>query len=143
MRVSLSTSVRAVNLITPYCGSGETGFSTTTAARPVSRPWSHRSYCGWKTENVWSPLVSCRGHGSTSTFEVGDDPSGIADMQPDRPGRTSANTSADSALLVPRSPSLVIRCLPRAPLPLPGLGPVSGLVRFGWRVRPVRVPALF
>jgi len=32
---------------------------------------------------------------------------------------------------------------PRAPLPLPGLGPVSGLVRFGWRVRPVRVPALF
>src|SRR5438876_2719838 len=94
-RVSLSTSVRAVNLITPYCGSGETGFSTTTAARPVSRPWSQRSYCGWKIENVCSPLVSRRGHGSTSTLGRADEPPGIADMQPDRPAKTSANTSAD------------------------------------------------
>src|SRR6267378_2668371 len=67
MRASLSTSVRAVNQITPYLGCDETRSSTATAARPLSRPWSQLSYCGWKTENVLSPLASCRGHGSTST----------------------------------------------------------------------------
>ena len=104
MRVSLSTSVRAVNVITPYCGSGETGFSTTTAARPLSRPWSQLSYCGSKTENVWSPLVSRRGHGSTSTFEVAGDSSGVgtADTHPPRPGKTSTNKSTDSAPLFQR-----------------------------------------
>src|SRR5438445_12801761 len=90
MRASLSTSVRAVNQTTPYLGCDETRSSTATAARPLRRPWSQLSYCGWKSEHVLSPLASCRGHGSTSTSEAagGAPKADLPDVHPARPGDT-------------------------------------------------------
>src|SRR5207302_1095451 len=141
MRASLSTWVRAVNQITPYLGCDETRSSTATAARPLSRPWSQLSYCGWKTENVLSPLASCRGHGSISTSEAaGDSPKAdMPDVHPARPGNTSSmRKSAYSGLRFHRSQRFVIYFL---------LGPLrvsaahalanlhSRLFGEGWRTR--------
>src|SRR6266446_3899529 len=117
MRASLSTSVRAVNQITPYLGCGETRFSAATAARPLSRPWSQLSYCGWKSENVSSPLASCRGHGSTLRSEAagGSPKADTPDVHPASSGNTSnMKKSANSALRFHRSERFVIYLLLRA-----------------------------
>ena len=117
MRASLSTSVRAVNQITPYLGCDETGSSTATAARPLSRPWLQLSYCGWKTENVLSPLASCLGHGSTSTSEAagGSPKADMPDVHPARPGNTSSmKERANRTLGFHRSQRFVTYLLLRA-----------------------------
>src|SRR5437899_4543395 len=135
MRASLSTSVRAVNQTTPYLGCDETRSSTATAARPLSRPCSQLSYCGWKTENVLSPLASCRGHGSTSTSEAaGASPKAdVPDVHPARPGNTSSmKRSANSARRFHRSKRFVI-CLLFQPVPVSGsarCSPISVLIHF-------------
>src|SRR5438445_6939036 len=120
MRASLSTSVRAVNQITPYLGCDETRSSTATAARPLSRPWFQLSYCGWKTENVLSPLASCRGHGSTSTSDAagGSPKADMPDVHAARPGNTSSTKkSANGARRVHRSKRFVTYLL-LGPLPV-------------------------
>src|SRR2546425_9672191 len=117
MRASLSTSVGAVNQNPPYLGCDETGSSTATAARPLSRPWLQLSYCGWKTENVWSPLASCLGHGSTSTSEAagGSPKADMPDVHPARPGNTSSmKERANRTLRFHRSQGSVTYLLLRA-----------------------------
>src|SRR5438445_8853374 len=117
MRASLSTSVRAVNQMTPYAGCGETRFSTAPAARPLSRPWSQLSYCGWKSEDVSSPLASCRGHGSTSRSEAagGSPKADMPDVHPARPGNTSSmKERANRTLGFHRSQRFVTYLLLRA-----------------------------
>src|SRR5687767_8738539 len=69
MRLSLSTSLRALTHMTPNDGlpcSAADVVVADMAARVSSRLSDHFSTCGWKTWNVTSPAVNVRGHWSSA-----------------------------------------------------------------------------
>src|SRR5207245_5008420 len=126
IRDSLSTWVRAVNQITPYRGAGDAWLSTATAERPSRRPCAHRSYWGWKIENVLSPLTSSRGHASSvGSVAIGPISGGIggdAVVHAARLGaaRSAPRRTARSGLIVvspisPRAPGSRTRTTLRQP----------------------------